>query len=190
MLRRSLLMAALAVACGAAACHAEEKTVPAALNFKAKDIDGKEVDLSKYKGKVILVVNVASRCGYTPQYQGLETLYRKHKDDGLVVLGFPSNQFGAQEPGTDEQIKEFCTSNYNVDFDLFSKVDVNGPKAHPFYQYLTSEETNKPYAGKIGWNFEKFLINRKGEVVGRFKPGVAPDSDELVGAVTKELEKK
>lgn len=183
-------MALLAVACGIAASQAEEKTVPAALNFKAKTIDGKEVDLSKYKGKVVLVVNVASRCGYTPQYEGLESLYQKHKDEGLVVLGFPSNQFGAQEPGNDAEIKEFCTSKFDVDFDMFSKVDVNGPMAHPFYKYLTSEETNKPYAGKIGWNFEKFLIGRNGEVVGRFKPGVEPESDVLVGAVKKELEKK
>lgn len=188
MLRRGFLIALLAVA-STTIVPAEDKAVPAALNFKAKTIDGKEVDLSQYKGKVVLVVNVASQCGYTPQYKGLETLYESHKADGLVVLGFPSNQFGKQEPGSDAEIKQFCSSKYDVKFDMFSKVDVNGPKAHPFYQYLTSEESNKPYAGKIGWNFEKFLIGRDGQVVGRFKPGVEPDSDELVGAVKKELAK-
>jgi len=191
MLRRGFLIALLALPIlSTVTLRAEEKTVPAALNFKAKNIDGKEVDLSQYKGKVVLVVNVASQCGYTPQYEGLETLYEANKDAGLVVLGFPCNQFGAQEPGTEADIKTFCKSNYDVGFDMFAKVDVNGAKAHPFYKHLTSEETNKKFAGKIGWNFEKFLIDRNGEVVARFKPGVEPNSEELVGAVKKELEKK
>lgn len=188
MLRRGFLIAALA-AVSLTGLNAEEKTVPAALNFKVKNIDGKEVNLSEYKGKVVLVVNVASQCGYTPQYKGLETLYEDHKGDGFVILGFPSNQFGAQEPGTDAEIKQFCTSRFDVKFPMFSKVDVNGANAHPFYKFLTSEETNKGYAGKIGWNFEKFLIGKDGQVVGRFKPGVEPDSEELVGAIKKELAK-
>ncbi len=192
MLRRGFLTALVAAAAlSTAGLHAEDnKVAPPALNFKAKNIDGKEVDLSQYKGKVVLVVNVASQCGYTPQYEGLESLYKAHKDEGLVVLGFPCNQFGAQEPGTEADIKKFCSSNYHVDFDMFAKVDVNGPKAHPLYKYLTSEETNKNFAGKIGWNFEKFLIGRNGEVVARFKPGIAPESEELVSVVEKELGKK
>ncbi len=168
----------------------KEAAVPAALNFTVKSLDGKEVALSKYQGKVLVIVNVASQCGATPQYAPLQDLQKTFKDDGLVVLGFPCNQFGQQEPGTAEEIKEFCTANYGVTFDMFSKIDVNGDKAHPLYQFLTGAETNPQFAGKIGWNFEKFLIGRNGKVVARFKTGVAPDSDEVVAAIKKELEKK
>ena len=168
----------------------KEPVVPAALNFTVKSLEGKEVALSKYQGKVVMVVNVASQCGATPQYASLQDLQKSYKDEGFVVLGFPCNQFGQQEPGTAAEIKEFCTSNYNVTFDLFSKIDVNGEKAHPFYQFLTGAETNPQFAGKIGWNFEKFLIGRDGKVVARFKTGVSPDSEEVVAAIKKELEKK
>ncbi len=168
----------------------KEAAVPAALNFTVKSLDGKEVALSKYQGKVVLVVNVASQCGATPQYAPLQGLQKTFKDDGLVVLGFPSNQFGQQEPGSAAEIKEFCTSKYNVTFDMFSKIDVNGEKADPFYQYLTGAETNPQFAGKIGWNFEKFLIGRDGKVVARFKTDVDPDSEEVVAAIKKELAKK
>ena len=169
----------------------KEAAVPAALNFTVKSLDGKDVDLATtYKGKVALVVNVASHCGATPQYAALQDLQKTYKDDGLVVLGFPCNQFGQQEPGSAAEIKQFCTSKYNVTFDLFSKIDVNGEKADPLYKYLTGADTNPQFAGKIGWNFEKFLIGRDGKVVARFKTGVEPDSAEVVAAIQKELEKK
>jgi glutathione peroxidase len=167
-----------------------EKAVPAALKFKMKSLDGKEVDLSKYHGKVVLMVNVASQCGATPQYEPLEALNKKYKDQGLVVLGFPCNQFGAQEPGTAEEIREFCTDNYGVTFDLFEKVDVNGEQAAPLYKFLTAKETNPKFAGKIGWNFEKFLIGRDGQVAGRFKTGISPDQPEVVEAIETELKKE
>jgi len=169
----------------------KEVAVPAALNFTVKSLDGKEVDLAKkYEGKVILVVNVASQCGLTPQYKPLETLQKVYEKDGFVVLGFPCNQFGGQEPGSAEEIKTFCTSKYDVTFDMFSKIDVNGDKADPLYKYLTGAETNPKYAGKIGWNFEKFLIGRDGKVVARFKPPVSPDSEEVVKAIEAALAKK
>ena len=168
----------------------DKKDVPAVLNFEMKTLDGKEVDLSKYKGKVVMIVNVASECGATPQYEPLQELYETYKDQGLVVLGFPCNQFGAQEPGTAAEIKTFCTENYGVTFDMFSKVDVNGENAAPLFKYLTSEETNPGHSGKIGWNFEKFLISRDGKVVARYKTPVAPDADEVVKAIKAELEKK
>jgi glutathione peroxidase len=167
-----------------------EKAVPAALSFKMKSLDGKDVDLSKYQGKVVLMVNVASQCGATPQYEPLEALNKKYKDQGLVVLGFPCNQFGAQEPGTADEIREFCTENYGVTFDLFEKIDVNGDQAAPLYKFLTAKETNPKFAGKIGWNFEKFLIGRDGQVAGRFKTGISPDQPEVVKAIEVELQKK
>lgn len=168
----------------------KEAAVPAALNFTVQNLEGQEVALSKYQGKVVVVVNVASQCGATPQYAALQDLQKIYKDEGLVVLGFPCNQFGQQEPGSATEIKEFCTSKYQVTFDLFSKIDVNGEKADPFYKFLTGAETNPQFAGKIGWNFEKFLIGRDGKVVARFKTGVEPDSEEVVAAIKKALEKK
>jgi glutathione peroxidase len=182
-------VAALAVAVQSEDKKAE-KPVPAALNFKMKSLEGKEVDLSKYQGKVVLMVNVASRCGATPQYAALEDLSKTYKDQGLVVLGFPCNQFGAQEPGSAEDIREFCTKNYGVSFDLFEKIDVNGENAAPLYKHLTSEKTNPKSAGKIGWNFEKFLIGKNGEIAARFKTGVEPDDPQVVKAIKAELEKK
>jgi len=164
--------------------------VPEALNFKVKSLDGKDVELSKYDGKVVLVVNVASECGLTPQYKDLQAIYDQYKDQGLVVLGFPCNQFGSQEPGTEAEIKQFCTENYGVTFDMFSKVDVNGEKAAPLYKYLTALETKPKGAGKVSWNFEKFLLNRNGEVVARFEPQTKPDSTEVVSAIEKELKTK
>jgi glutathione peroxidase len=160
------------------------------LDFKMAGIDGKEVDLGKYKGKVVLLVNVASECGYTPQYKGLQELYQKYGEDGLVVLGVPSNDFGKQEPGTNAQILEFCNATYKVTFPLLGKVVVKGENKVPLYQYLTAKASNPEYAGEVGWNFEKFLIDRKGRVVGRFKSGVEPTSDVLVSAIKKELAAK
>lgn len=157
------------------------------LNHTVKTIDGQSVDLSKYQGKVVLVVNVASRCGLTYQYEGLQALYEKYKDQGLVVLGFPCNQFGGQESGTNEEIQKFCSSKYHVTFDMFDKIEVNGDKAAPFYQALTSLDVKPKGAGKVRWNFEKFVINKQGEVVGRFDPKVTPDDKDLVALIQKTL---
>jgi glutathione peroxidase len=166
---------------------AEEKPVPEALNFTMKSLEGKVVDLKEYQGKVLLVVNVASRCGATPQYEAMQDLHKTFQEDGLVVLGFPCNQFGAQEPGSAEQIREFCSTNYGVSFPMFAKIDVNGENAAPLYQYLTSVETKPKKSGKIGWNFEKFLINRQGEVVARFGTRTQPDDPQVVEAIRAEL---
>jgi glutathione peroxidase len=160
------------------------------IDFKVKTIKGKELDLSDYKGKVLLVVNVASRCGLTPQYEQLQSLHEKYNDKGLAVLGFPCNQFGGQEPGTEEQIEQFCKDNYDVSFDLFKKVDVNGEKADPLYKHLTSLDTKPVGEGKISWNFEKFVIGRDGRVVARFAPRTSPDDPEVLKVIEAELAKK
>ncbi len=182
--------AGLVIGSLAPAADKGDKAVPAALNFTMKDITGKPVELSQYQGKVVLIVNVASKCGYTPQYKGLEKLHETYGKDGLVVIGVPANEFGRQEPGTDAEIKQFCTAKYNVAFPMMSKVVVKGPGICPLYQFLTSKETDPKFAGDIRWNFEKFLISRSGEVVGRFKSDVEPDAPELVKAVEVELNKK
>ena len=150
---------------------------PFVLEGKVQDIDGGEQDLSQFKGKVVLIVNVASKCGFTPQYSGLEKLYKEKKDKGLVVLGFPSNDFGRQEPGSEAEIKEFCSSKYSVTFPMFSKVGTTGEKAHPLYKKLASQP--KPIGGEPGWNFTKFLVNRDGNVVARFDSRVKPDDAEM-----------
>jgi glutathione peroxidase len=167
--------------------HAEP---PQSLNFKVKTLTGEDADLSQYAGKVILVVNVASKCGNTPQYAGLQELYDKHKGDGLVVLGFPCNQFGGQEPGSAKDIGEFCEATYGVKFPMFEKIDVNGANAHPFYQYLTSYSGNGIQPGPVKWNFEKFVIGRNGEVVARIGARVKPDNKDVTEVLTKELAKK
>jgi glutathione peroxidase len=181
-----LAVAAVLVA-GCAAATGGDNTMAGPLDRKMKGIDGKEVDLATLKGKVVLVVNVASQCGYTRQYEGLQTLYAKYKNDGLVVLGVPSNDYGQQEPGTDAEIKQFCSTNYKVTFPMLSKVTVKGPDKAELYKVLTAATPDKK---EVGWNFEKFLINRKGEVVGRYKSAVEPTSDELVKAIKAELDKK
>jgi glutathione peroxidase len=187
---RLLCAAGLLLAVATSAWADKEAAVPAALNFKMKKIDGKEVNLADYKGKVVLMVNVASACGYTPQYEGLQAIHEKYGKDGLVVVGVPANEFGAQEPGSNDEIATFCKSKYGVSFDMFQKVVVKGAGICPLYKHLTSPETNPKFAGDIGWNFEKFLIGRNGEVVGRFKPGVAPESEPLTKAIEAELAKK
>jgi glutathione peroxidase len=151
-----------------------------------KAIDGSAVNLADYQGKVVLVVNVASRCGYTGQYAGLQKLYDAHKDQGFVILGFPANDFGSQEPGSDAQIAEFCSSKYGVTFPMFAKITVKGAQKPTLYQVLT-ESADPP--GEIGWNFEKFLIGKDGSVVGRFKSGVGPADAKLVAAIEQELSK-
>ena len=158
-------------------------------DFTRKDIDGNKVDLDQYKGKVVMIVNVASKCGYTPQYEGLEAMYDKYKDDGLVILGFPANNFKGQEPGTDEEIKEFCTLTYGVQFPMFSKVSVLGEDQDELFTYLTSQD-NPDFKGDISWNFEKFLINKEGKLIRRFKTKVEPESEEITKAIELALSKK
>jgi glutathione peroxidase len=167
----------------------KSKDVPPVLQFKTKSLEGKDVDLSKYQGKVLLVVNVASRCGFTPQYKSLESLHEKYGKEGLAVLGFPCNQFLRQEPGTPEQIRDFCTSKYNVQFDLFEKIDVKGNKQAPIYKWLTSAEGTPTDPGDVKWNFEKFLVGKDGKVVARFRSGVDPGSPKVVEAIEAELKK-
>ncbi len=152
-------------------------------NFVVNDIDKKPVKLSEYKGKVLLIVNVASKCGFTPQYEGLEKLYRKYKNQGFEILAFPCNQFGNQEPGTNEEIKSFCQTNYNVTFKLFDKIDVNGANAHPLYQFLKDAKPGIMGSKDIKWNFTKILIDREGNVVERYAPQTTPES------VAKDIEK-
>ena len=175
------------ISLGVYADEGKNKTGSDALQFTVKSIDGNDINLSKYQGKVMLVVNVASQCGYTPQYEGLQQLHKKYSEKGLAVLGFPANEFGKQEPGTNGEIKQFCTKNYGVEFDMFAKVVVKGKDQNEFFKFLTG---NAKPAGDIKWNFEKFLIGRDGKIVGRFRSNVAPDSDELVKAIEAELAKK
>ncbi|MBN1343823.1 MAG: glutathione peroxidase [Phycisphaerae bacterium] len=156
-------------------------------DFTMKDIDGNDVSLSTHKGKVMLIVNVASKCGFTPQYEGLERLYARYKDRGLVVLGFPANNFLWQEPGSDAEIKAFCSTKYNVTFPMFAKISVKGSDQHELYRYLTDKRANPRVDGKISWNFNKFLIDRKGNVVGQFGSRTKPESQELVQAIEKAL---
>lgn len=185
-----LATAAVLVTISPAADKKEGAKVSGPLDFQLAAIDGKDADLSQYKGKVVLLVNVASKCGATPQYDGLQGLYEKYGKDGLVVIGVPANEFGSQEPGTNDDIKKFCTTKYNVTFPMLAKVVVKGDGITPLYQFLTSKDTNPKFAGPIKWNFEKFLINRKGEVVGRFATGVEPTDEKLVAAIKAELEAK
>ncbi|WP_456295087.1 redoxin domain-containing protein [Vibrio sp. AK197] len=174
-------------------------------DIEVTSIDGKALTLSQYQGKVLLVVNVASECGLTPQYEALEALYKQKKDQGLEILGFPCNQFGAQEPGSEAEIQNFCTANFGVEFPMFSKIDVNGDNRHPLYQQLLSEIPERTFApdsgfveklkghgiegkeGDILWNFEKFLINKQGQVVGHFAPDMTPDHPILQQAIDKAL---
>jgi glutathione peroxidase len=185
--------------CSLAAClvlfagnlHAEEKKEGnvSVLSYKMKSIDGKEVDLSKYKGKVVLFVNVASQCGLTPQYKGLQALHDKYASDGLAIVGVPANEFGAQEPGTDLEIQKFCSAKYNVKFDMLSKVVVKGDGICPLYKHLTSKESNPKFAGDIKWNFTKFLVGKNGEVVARCEPRTDPQAPEVTKAIEAELKK-
>jgi glutathione peroxidase len=153
-------------------------------DFSAKAIDGRDVKLEEYHGHPLLIVNVASKCGLTPQYEGLEKLNKEYGARGLRVLGFPANEFGAQEPGSNDDIKTFCTSNYGVDFDMFGKVVVKGEGIHPLFEYLTKQSK---YAGEIKWNFNKFLVDKNGEVIARFEPKIEPTSPEVRKAIEQTL---
>lgn len=181
------MMAVLAMA--AVTTGAEEsKNI---LDREVKDIDGKKVNLAeKYDGKVVLIVNVASKCGYTPQYKDLEELNKKYAEKGLAILGFPCNDFGGQEPGTEAEIKKFCTENFGVEFDMFSKIKVKGDEKEPLYEDLTSKEVNGDFGGEIPWNFNKFLFNRKGKVIARFSHKDKPTDEKMVNAIVGALEDK
>jgi glutathione peroxidase len=158
---------------------------PKLYTIPIKDIDGKETSLKSFAGKVVLAVNVASRCGNTSQYESLQSLYEKFKDKGLVIVGFPSNDFGSQEPGSDADIKEFCTSKYSVTFPMMSKIHVKGPEQHPLYKELSG--ATSPFPGDVKWNFGKFLIGRNGEILARFDPGEKPDAPRFTKAVEEAL---
>jgi len=167
---------------------AQPATQPAGpLEFTMKDIDGHDVNLADYRGKVVMIVNVASKCGFTPQYDALEKLYLADKDRGLVIIGFPANNFKSQEPGTDAEIKTFCTSKYNVTFPMMSKISVKGDDKAPLYQFLTSTDQDGKFGGEIAWNFTKFIVDRDGLVAARFASKVKPTDPELVAAVEKAL---
>lgn len=186
-----MLSACVALALAGVAQAAEEKAKApeSPLGFTVKDIDGKEVDLAKkYDGKVCLIVNVASKCGLTDDhYKKLTALHEKYKEKGLAILAFPANNFGNQEPGSNKEIQEFCSKEYGVDFDLFSKISVKGDDQAPIYEYLTSEKTNKDHAGEIEWNFTKFLVGKDGKVVARFAPKTMPDDPKVVKAIEDAL---
>ena len=154
-------------------------------NIPLKDIDGKDTSLKSYQGKVLLVVNVASQCGFTPQYKALEAVHRKYKDKGFSVLGFPCNDFGAQEPGSAQEIKDFCSKNYDVSFPMFTKLHVKGGEQHPLYAALTGQDS--PFPGDIKWNFGKFLIGRDGKILKRFEPQTKPDAPEVIEAIEAAL---
>jgi glutathione peroxidase len=164
------------------------QAVAALYDIPLKDIDGKATSLKPYQGKVLLIVNVASKCGYTPQYTALEATYTKYSDKGFVTLGFPCNQFGGQEPGSDEEIKQFCSSKYQVTFPLFDKIEVNGANRHALYEVLAGKAS--PFPGNITWNFNKFLIGRDGQILARFDSKVKPDAPELIAALEKALAAK
>jgi glutathione peroxidase len=174
----------------AAAEAAGAQQAKSVLEFKLNDIDGNPVDLSKYKGKVLLIVNTASKCGHTPQYSSLEKIYDQYKQQGFEVLAFPANEFRGQEPGTNAEIKQFCSSKYDVSFPLFSKIVVKGEGMHPLYQFITSSDKNPQTGGEIKWNFTKFLVDREGKIVQRFEPAVKPDDAKVTGAIETALAKK
>lgn len=184
-----MILAALAVpAVGAG--EADGVKAGPLLNRTVRSIEGKDVRLADYQGKVLMIVNTASRCGNTPQYAGLEEIYRKYRARGFEVLAFPANNFGGQEPGTNAEIQEFCSATYEVTFPLFGKISVKGDDQAPLYRFLTDRKTNPKYGGDIEWNFAKFLVNRKGEVVARYKAGHKPTEPDVITAIERELAKK
>lgn len=175
----------------AADCTPQLKEVPVKefYDITANTITGETITFSKYKGKVLLIVNTASKCGFTYQYDGLQKLHETYQEKGLVILGFPSNNFLSQEPGTNEEIQTFCRLNYGVTFPMFEKISVKGENQHPLYAYLTSKKTNPEFGGRISWNFNKFLISRNGEVVDRFGSRIKPQDEKLIEAIETELAK-
>ena len=182
MLKAAMLLMPCLMVC--AALMAGDKTI---YDFTLNSIDGQPAPLSAYRGKVVMLVNVASRCGFTPQYTALESIYEKYKDRGFVIVGIPANSFGAQEPGTNEEIKTFCSTKYNVKFPMMSKVSVKGDDKTPLYQYLTDKSANPRTGGDIQWNFTKFLVGTDGKIVARFEPKATPDSPEVTSAIETAL---
>jgi glutathione peroxidase len=177
----------------AGAVQAQQKETPAMnsiYDFSMKQIDGKASSLAEYKGKVLLIVNVASKCGFTGQYAGLQKLYETYKDRGLVVMGFPANDFLFQEPGSNQEIAQFCSLKFHVTFPLFEKITVTGGNMHPLYKYLTDKTTNPEFSGKITWNFNKFLIGRDGHILNRFGSRTTPEDKDVIAAIEKALESK
>lgn len=172
------------------ALTASAGTASSVYNFRMKTIDGDPTTLAHFKGKVLLLVNVASACGYTPQYAALESVYEKYKDKGLVIVGIPANNFANQESGTEAEIKTFCNRKYHVTFPMMSKISVKGTDQTPLYNYLTSQTTDPAFAGDIKWNFTKFLISRNGKPAARFEPATTPDSPQVIAAIESELGKK
>jgi glutathione peroxidase-family protein len=168
---------------------AKKKTRTTVYDFPLKTIDGEDITLEDYKGKLLLIVNVASRCGFTSQYKGLEKLYQDYKDQGLVVIGFPANNFGSQEPGSNEEIQRFCSTTFNVSFPMMAKISVKGKDSHPLYQYLTSKKSGHKFGGGISWNFNKFIISREGEILGRFGSMTKPMDKKVLRVIEAALEK-
>ncbi|MBM3997532.1 MAG: glutathione peroxidase [Planctomycetes bacterium] len=191
-MQTSLILAGLllTVAAGALAAEAGDDKKRTIYQFQVTTIDGKKVNLAAYKGKVLIIVNVASECGYTDQYKGLQALYKKHAKDGLAVLAFPCNDFGGQEPDGNAKIKDFAKKTYGVEFDLFSKISILGKDGAPLYKFLTSKEANPKQPGDVKWNFEKFIISRDGTIAARFVSEVEPESEQFVTALRQELEKR
>ena len=179
----------MSTGCGCSSTAEGRKQEKTALRFTMKSLSGEDVDLARYSGKVVMIVNVASKCGFTPQYQQLQELHEEYSEQGLAILGFPCNQFLWQEPGSDQEIQQFCRVNYGVTFDMFAKVEVKGNNACELYRFLTSVDTKPKGAGKIGWNFEKFILDRNGFVVARFGSSTTPDDPEIVSVIVKELAK-
>ena len=172
---------------GAGANGVGKGTAKTVYDFTLKDSKGRDVKLDEFRGQVVMLVNVASKCGYTPQYEGLQKIYERYKNRGFTILGFPANNFGAQEPGTDEEIQEFCRINYGVTFPVFSKISVKGDDQHPLYKYLTGRETNPEFAGEIKWNFNKFLVGRDGRILARFDSGDKPEDAKVTQAIEQAL---
>jgi glutathione peroxidase len=195
-MKRRIALVLLALAVGyvglriAVAGVSKENTVSSLYDLTVKNIDGQDVKLDTYRGKVLLLVNVASQCGYTPQYVGLQKTYTKYNAQGLEILGFPANNFGGQEPGSNAEIKDFCTLKYHTTFPMFAKISVKGDDQHPLYAYLTSKETDAQFAGPITWNFNKFLVGRDGKIIARFDSKDEPDGAKVTGAVEAALAEK
>ncbi len=184
------LVAVFLISAFAAAADGPTTKPTSVLDFTVNDINGKPVDMSKYKGKVLMIVNVASKCGNTPQYAALEKLNEKYASQGLAILGFPCNDFGGQEPGSEEQIMTFCKSTYDVKFDMFAKVVVKGKEKTPLFDFLINKDTDPKFGGDIKWNFNKFIVGRDGQVVARVEPKTQPDSDAVIKTLEAELAKK
>ena len=182
-----VLLLVIALWGAVAAAQEKEETMKTIYDFTMKDIDGNDVSLSTFRGKAVMLVNVASRCGFTKQYAGLQALYEKYGERGFVILGFPANNFMGQEPGTEEEIKSFCSLNYGVTFPMFSKISVKGGDIHPLYAFLTDKRQHPEFGGAIAWNFNKFLVGRDGRVVARFGSRDAPESPEIAKAIETAL---